>query len=81
LAKQRQVPFDISLNLAKGLRMGSVQTNVKDYNRQLRASSPPARPSPASASHTTSASTRLRMPTSISTSATKDQSRPDPTKG
>jgi hypothetical protein len=58
LAKQRQVPFDISLNLAKGLRMGSVQTNVKDYNRQLRASSPPARPSPASASHTTSASTR-----------------------
>jgi glutathione-independent formaldehyde dehydrogenase len=40
------VPFDISLYLAKGLRMGSVQANVKDYNRQLRASSPPARPVP-----------------------------------
>jgi glutathione-independent formaldehyde dehydrogenase len=36
LAKQGQVPFDIGLYFMKGLRMGSGQANVKDYNRQLR---------------------------------------------
>lgn len=36
LAKQGQTPFDIGLFFMKGLRMGSGQANVKDYNRQLR---------------------------------------------
>ena len=47
LTRRGQAAFDVGLFFAKGLRMGSGQTSVKAYNRQLRSLITAGRASPS----------------------------------